>query len=413
MASTTTSDQSRNNESPFADISKAPPDPILGIKQKANADPNPRKVDLSVGIYQDDEGKTANLAVVCEAQERLLKLAENAGYLPIDGHPGFIAKVKALVFGADSAVVKEKRVAVVQSIGGTSALRYGADFLRRYYPQSAVYISDPSWENHRAVFQHAGFRVETYPYYNSSTRSVDFKAMLNKIGSLPPGSIVLLHGCCHNPTGMDLTAAEWDDLVDVFCGGCLVPFIDFAYQGFGQGIEEDALAVRKFAAAGLSFLAATSYSKNFALYRRRLGALSVVCGSAEEAERVLSQLKIDIRTNNSNPPVDGAAIVDFILSDEDLRCRWEEECAAMRRRIQLMRGELISLLAKRGLGERFSALASQTGMFSYSGLSREEVQQLEEKFSIYAVASGRICVAALNSRNIEYVADAIAAVSKG
>lgn len=399
--------------SPFSHIASAPPDPILGIKQAFLADPRREKADLSVGVYQDDQGQTTNLGVVEEAFRRLLGKDKQAGYLPIDGLPAFNSAVKQLVFGKDSALLLDERVATVQSLGGTGALRFGADFLKRHFPGATVYMSSPTWANHPAIFQAAGMQAETYPYLNKKSHTVDFSAMCESLSSIKPGSIVLLHASCHNPTGIDPTLEQWDGIIEVLKKSNALAFIDFAYQGLAQGLEQDAAVVRKFAAAGLPCLVAHSCSKNLSMYRRRVGSLSVVTADKDEAGRVLSQLKVDIRTNNSNPPYEGAAAVSLVLSEADLRIRWEAELAGMRERIKRMRSTLVELLEQKGLGGEFHHLLSQNGMFSYSGLSKEHVLRLKEQFGIYLVDSGRMCVAALTPANIEHVADAIARVFKG
>lgn len=410
------SQQALSIPSPFAAITPAPADPILGLKQKFLADKNPDKVDLGAGVYQNDLGYTALMDVVKEAEQQInaRKLAQagkpdnSADYLPIDGMKSYNSKVQALVFGSDCPAVTENRVVTLQSVGGTGALRNGADFLKRYFPNSTVFISDPTWANHRGIFERAGFKVDTYPYYAAESNSVAFDALLNKISSMPERSIVLLHACCHNPTGLDFSEKQWRELAGVFERSGHVPFVDFAYQGFAKGLEEDAFAVRLFAEQGLKFLVANSFSKSFSLYNRRVGGLSIVTGSAEEAANVLSQLKTDIRTNNSNPPRDGAEIVDLILSDPQLRPKWEAELESMRQRILSMRAQFVSALKDRGLGDRFDHLLGQNGMFSYSGLSKEIVHKLRDEQSIYMVDSGRICVASMTSRNLPVIADAIA-----
>ncbi|NLF24096.1 MAG: aspartate/tyrosine/aromatic aminotransferase [Deltaproteobacteria bacterium] len=391
----------------FAAITAAPADPILGIRQKFLADANPRKVDLSVGVYQNEKGETPLLEVVREARQRLLTDDYQAGYLPIDGLPGYNQQVQKLLFGGDAQILEERRAVTIQSVGGTSALRYGADFLRRHYPQAKLFLSDPSWDNHRPIFERAGFEVGTYPYYEAHSGGLNFAGMLSALESMPEGSVVLLHTACHNPTGLDPHARQWQQLIELFKERRLIAFLDFAYQGFGRGLEEDAFAVRLFAEAGLCFLVASSFSKNFSLYRRRTGALTVAAADEEQAKRVLSQIKTDVRTNNSNPPVDGAAIVNLVLGDKELRSRWEGELAAMRARINQMRALLVEKLSQAGLGDRFGHIAGQTGMFSYSGLTPAQVERLEKDFGIYALSSGRICVAALNTKNLDYVTEAI------
>jgi aromatic-amino-acid transaminase len=318
--------------------------------------------------------------------------------------------VQELVFGADSAAVKERRIATVQALGGTGGLKIGADFLKRVNPAAQVLISDPSWENHRALFGSAGFGVTTYPYYDAARRGVDFDGMLGALRRAQTGTVVVLHACCHNPTGYDLTPAQWQEVVAAVKEGQLVAFLDMAYQGFGDGIAEDGAVVRQFVAAGVDFFVSTSFSKSFSLYGERVGALSVVCASADEAGRVLSQLKIAIRTNYSNPPTHGAQVVATVLTTPALRAMWEEELAGMRQRIKDMREALASRLADTGVKQDFGFIARQRGMFSYSGLSKAQMERLRGEFGIYGVDSGRICVAALNSRNIDAVVSAIARV---
>jgi aromatic-amino-acid transaminase len=334
------------------------------------------------------------------------------GYLPIDGIAAYDAAVQGLVFGADSEVLKAKRVATVQALGGTGGLKIGADFLKRLNPGAKVLISDPSWENHRALFTNAGFPVETYPYYDAANRGIDFAGMLGALNAAPAGTVVVLHACCHNPTGYDLTPAQWAQVVEAVKAHQLVAFLDMAYQGFGEGIAEDGAVIQQFLAAGLDFFVSTSFSKSFSLYGERVGALSVVCASAEEATKVLSQLKIVIRTNYSNPPTHGAQVVATVLSTPALRAQWEEELAGMRVRIKQMREALVAELKAAGITDDLSYVTRQKGMFSYSGLSAEQMQRLRSEFGVYGVDSGRICVAALNSKNLKPVAAAIAAVKK-
>jgi len=396
----------------FAAVAMAPRDPILGLNEQFNADPNPNKVNLGVGVYYDDNGKLPLLACVAAAEAQMLAAPKARGYLPIDGIAAYDQAVQALVFGADSAVVKDKRVATVQALGGTGGLKVGADFLKKLNPSAKVLISDPSWENHRALFTNAGFPVETYPYYDAANRGINVEGMLGALKAAPAGTIVVLHACCHNPTGYDLTPAQWEQVVQAVKAAGLVPFLDMAYQGFGEGIAEDGAVVRQFLAAGLDFFVSTSFSKSFSLYGERVGALSVVCSSAEETVKVLSQLKIVIRTNYSNPPTHGAQVVATVLSTPALRAQWEEELAGMRVRIRQMREALVLELKAAGITEDLSFVTRQKGMFSYSGLNAEQMQRLRSEFGVYGVDSGRICVAALNSKNIKAVAAAIAAVKK-
>jgi aromatic-amino-acid transaminase len=394
----------------FAAIEMAPRDPILGVTEAFNADKNPNKVNLGVGVYYDDNGKVPLLECVQKAEAQLMAKAAPRTYLPIDGLAAYDKAVQELVFGADSAVIQEKRAVTAQAIGGTGALKLGADFLKRFAPDAQIWISDPSWENHRALFESAGFAVNAYPYYDTATRGVNFSGMLDTLNKIPAGSIVVLHACCHNPTGADLTDAQWADVIQVVTQRGLIPFLDMAYQGFGDGIDEDGKVVRLFAAAGGPLFVSNSFSKSFSLYGERVGALSIVAVSAEEAARVLSQLKRVIRTNYSNPPTHGGQVVAITLSTPELRKMWEDELAGMRVRIREMRQALVEKLKAKAPAHNFDFVIKQRGMFSYSGLTKAQVDRLRDEFSIYAVDTGRICVAALNSRNIDGVVDAIAKV---
>jgi len=394
----------------FAAVEMAPRDPILGLNEQFNADPNPAKVNLGVGVYFNDEGKLPVLRCVAEAEKQLLQTPKAKNYLPIDGIAAYDKAVQGLVFGADSEAVKGGRIATVQALGGTGGLKVGADFLKRLRPGAKVLISDPSWENHRALFTNAGFEVATYPYYDAATRGIRFEALLDALRGTAPGTIVVLHACCHNPTGCDLSAKQWEQVAAVCAAGELVPFLDMAYQGFGHGIAEDGAAVQCFLLMGQQFFVSTSFSKSFSLYGERVGALSVVCGSPDEAARVLSQLKIVIRTNYSNPPTFGAQVVATVLTTPALRAMWEEELAGMRERIKAMRHALVAKLAAAGIQGDLSYITRQMGMFSYSGLAKEQMQRLRSEFGVYGVDSGRICVAAINSRNIDAVVAALAKV---
>jgi len=396
----------------FSAVELAPRDPILGLSEAFNGDSRANKVNLGVGVYYDDNGKIPLLAAVQNAEKVRLVAMPARGYQAIEGLAAYNQAVQNLVFGAGSPLLTENRVMTIQAIGGTGALKVGADYLKRLLPNSTIYISDPSWENHRAIFEFAGFPVESYPYYDAATRGVDFAAMKAKLASLPAGAIVLLHACCHNPTGADLTAAQWAEVVDAVRERNLVAFIDMAYQGFADGIEPDAIALKLFAASGLSFFVSSSFSKSFSLYGERVGALSIVTGNKDETTRVLSQVKRVIRTNYSNPPTHGGAVVAAVLSDPELRKMWEDELAGMRDRIRAMRTGLVDKLKERKVAQDFSFVAQQRGMFSYTGLTSDQVERMKSEFGIYAVGTGRICLAALNSRNIDYVADAIAAVIK-
>jgi aromatic-amino-acid transaminase len=394
----------------FSTVTMAPRDPILGLTEQFVADANPNKVNLGVGVYLDDDGKLPLLQCVQAAERAMAEKPAPRGYLPIDGLAAYDAGVKALVFGADSDVVKGARVATVQALGGTGGLKVGADFLRHLAPQARVLISDPSWENHHALFTQAGFVVETYRYYDAATRGLDFDGMLADLKAAAPGTIVVLHACCHNPTGYDLTAEQWDQVVAAVQAGRLTAFLDMAYQGFAHGLEQDGAAVGKFVAAGLSFLVATSFSKSFSLYGERVGALSVVGKNQDEAARILSQLKIMARTNYSNPPMHGAVVVASVLGNPQWRAQWEQELGEMRTRIKTMRQRLADGLQAAGVRQDTSFITRQIGMFSYSGLTKEQMQRLRGEFGVYGTDAGRLCVAALNSKNIDYVCRAIASV---
>jgi aromatic-amino-acid transaminase len=394
----------------FSAVEMAPRDPILGLNEQFNADTNPAKVNLGVGVYFDDNGKLPLLKCVQSAEAAMAAAPKPRGYLPIDGIAAYDTAVKGLVFGADSAIVKEGRVATVQGIGGTGALKIGADFLKKLYPDSQVLISDPSWENHRALFTNAGFTVENYAYYDAATRSINFPAMLASLKAAAPNTIVVLHACCHNPTGYDISAADWDQVVAAVKANNLVAFLDMAYQGFGYGIQEDGAVIGKFVAEGLNFFVSTSFSKSFSLYGERVGALSVACASKEECDRVLSQLKITIRTNYSNPPTHGATVCANVLNTPELRAMWETELAEMRVRIKAMRSAFVEKLKAAGVTQDMSFITTQIGMFSYSGLSKDQMVRLRNEFGVYGTDSGRMCVAALNSKNIDYVCASIAKV---
>jgi aromatic-amino-acid transaminase len=394
----------------FAAVQMAPRDPILGLNEQFNADPNPAKVNLGVGVYFDDQGKLPVLACVAAAERQLLEAPKAKGYLPIDGIAAYDRAVQGLVFGADSAAVTAGRIATVQALGGTGGLKLGADFLKKLQPDALVLISDPSWENHRALFTSAGFEVGSYPYYDAASRGIRFDAMLAALNAAAPGTIAVLHACCHNPTGCDLTPAQWSQVVEACRSRGLVPFLDMAYQGFGEGIAEDGAVIGQFIAAGINFFVSTSFSKSFSLYGERVGALSVVCADKEECGRVLSQLKIVIRTNYSNPPTFGAQVVATVLTTPALRAQWETELAGMRERIRATRHALVAKLKAAGVTGDLDYITQQKGMFSYSGLSVAQMQRLRSEFGVYGVDSGRICVAAINSRNIDAVAHALSKV---
>ncbi|MFC3532870.1 amino acid aminotransferase [Vogesella facilis] len=397
----------------FAAVEMAPRDPILGLNEAFNADTRSNKVNLGVGVYYDDNGKIPLLAAVKAAEKARLEAMPPRGYQPIEGPVAYNQAVQLLLLGADSELIAAGRVVTAQAVGGTGALRIGGDFLKRLNPSAKVYISDPSWENHRALFEAAGFQVENYPYYDAATRGVNFAGMKSFLLGLDAGSVIILHACCHNPTGADLSDAQWAEVVEICRERGLVPFLDMAYQGFAEGIAPDAVAVNLFAASGLQFFVSSSFSKSFSLYGERVGALSIITASKEEAGRVLSQLKRVIRTNYSNPPIHGGAVVAAVLGSGELRQMWEDELAGMRDRIRAMRSGLVDAIKAQGVAQDFSFVIQQRGMFSYTGLSAAQVERMKDEFGIYAVSTGRICLAALNSNNIGYVAEAIAQVVKG
>jgi aromatic-amino-acid transaminase len=387
----------------------APRDPILGVTEVFVADQNPRKVNLGVGVYYDDGGKVPLLECVKRAELQRVQSGAPKSYLPIDGIQAYDQAVQVLVFGADAPVIREKRVVTVQALGGTGGLKIGADFLKQISPDALVWISEPSWENHRALFEAAGFRVQAYPYYDAATRGLKFEAMRASLEALPAGSIVVLHSCCHNPTGVDLSEEQWRAVLGIVQARGLVPFLDLAYQGFGDGIDADAYAPRLFAAAMSPIFLSSSFSKSLSLYGERVGAFSLVAGSADEAARALSQVKRLVRTNYSNPPTHGGDIVARVLTTPELRALWEQELGGMRERIKAMRKALADGVHQRS-GKDFSFVLKQRGLFSYTGLTKAQVERLRAEYSIYAIDTGRICVAALSTRNIDYVAEAIASV---
>ena len=394
----------------FSAVEMAPRDPILGLNEAFGADTRTTKVNLGVGVYFDESGKIPLLDAVKRAEKTRIESAPARGYQPIEGTPAYNQAVQQLLFGKDSSLLAEGRVVTIQALGGTGALKVGADYLRRLLPNAKVYISDPSWENHRALFEAAGFTVESYPYYDASARGVNFQEMKDCLNALPAGSIIVLHACCHNPTGADLTESQWREVIDVMKARGLVGFLDMAYQGFADGITEDALALNLLAASGLQFFVASSFSKSFSLYGERVGALSAVTASKDESSRVLSQIKRTIRTNYSNPPTHGGAVVAAVLSSPELRQVWETELAGMRSRIRTMRQSFVEKLKAKGVAQDFSFIIQQRGMFSYTGLSADQVARMQNEFGVYAVSTGRICVAAMNTRNLDYVVDAVAAV---
>ena len=391
-------------------VEMAPRDPILGITEAFNADTNPDKVNLGVGVYCDDSGKVPVLECVRRAEQKLAESPLAKNYLPIDGMPAYDRAVQQVLFGAQSEAVRQGRIVTVQTLGGTGGLKVGADLLRRIDLGAEVWISDPSWENHRALFEYAGFKVNSYPYYDASTHGVDFDGMTGTLQKLPAGAIVVLHACCHNPTGVDLSPAQWERVIEIVNSRRLVPLLDIAYQGFADGLDADAAAVRRFTEACPAVFVSSSFSKSLSLYGERIGALSIVTESVDEAARVLSQVKRVIRTNYSSPPTHGGQAAAMVLATPELRALWESELGQMRDRIKVMRRELVAKVRAIRADFDLSFVIQQRGMYSYSGLSKEQVQRLRKEFSIYAIDSGRICVAALNSKNIDYAARAIASV---
>lgn len=396
----------------FSNVELAPRDPILGLNEQYNADSRSDKVNLGVGVYYDDAGRVPLLKCVHEVEIERVQAAAAHSYLPIEGLKSLNDGARALVLGKSSEAISSGRAFTAQSVGGTGALKIGADYLKQLLPTAKVAISNPSWENHRALFEKAGFEVVDYPYYDPLTRGLNFEAMLAGLRALPPQSIVVLHACCHNPTGADPSPAQWQQIAQVVQERSLVPFLDIAYQGFGDGLEADGHVVRMFTEMGLNCFISTSFSKSFSLYGERIGALTVVTDSADQAKRVLSQVKRVIRTNYSNPPTFGAAIVAEVLNNDKLFAIWDGELTEMRDRIKIMRSALVDKIKDHGADTDFSFVLEQKGMFSYSGLTSAQVDVLRDTHGIYAVSSGRICVAALNSRNIDVVASAVAQVIK-
>ena len=396
----------------FETFTPAPPDAILGLTETFKKDPNPKKVNLGVGVYKDAQGRTPVLASVKTAEERLLQNENSKNYLSIDGSPEYAAAVQELLFGAGHELLTSKRSVTAQAPGGTGALRIAADFIARMFPGKRVWLSDPTWPNHPSVFKAAGLEVGTYPYFDAAANGVKFEAMLAAIKAMPAGDVLLLHGCCHNPTGADLTVAQWQQIAAVVAERKLLPLVDFAYQGFGDGLEEDAAGMRAICQPGQEVLIASSFSKNFGLYNERVGALTLVANTPAAAELALGHIKLAIRANYSNPPSHGAAIVTTILRDPALRTQWEGEVTEMRDRINQMRHLFVETLNEKGVTQDFSFIANQRGMFSFSGLTPDHVKALREQFGVYIVGSGRISVAGMTEGNMDYLCEAIAAVLK-
>jgi aromatic-amino-acid transaminase len=396
----------------FAHVDAYAGDPIFKLNDEFHQDPRASKINLTIGIYFDDAGRLPVMAAVKQAESALLATVGAKPYLPMSGDPAYRTQVQRLLFGADHAAVQDGRIVTIQTLGGSGALKVGADFLKSYFPKSEVWVSDPSWDNHRSIFEGAGFKVHNYPYYDPATGGVRFGAMLDAIDSLPAHSIVLLHACCHNPTGVDLSAAQWDELISVLKARRLIAFADIAYQGFGDGVDEDAYALRALATAGVATLVANSFSKSFSMYGERCGGLSVVCPDAAQAALVLGQLQLTVRKNYSSPPMHGARIVAQVLATPALRQSWQDELEGMRTRIQAMRQRLHAALSERLPGRALDYFLTQRGMFSYTGLSAAQVDALREQHGVYLLRSGRMCVAGLNQANVEATAVAMAAVMR-
>lgn len=391
----------------LSDVALAPGDPILGMTETYNADTRDTKVNLGVGVYTDEDGRVPVLQCVARADRMIVEANRPYGYLPIDGLKAYDEAVAGLVFGD---AVPRDHVAVIQTLGGTGGLRLAGDFLHDLNPGARLLVSNPSWENHRALFTKSGFEVGTYPYYDADNRSIDVEGMLECLRTAEAGTVVVLHACCHNPTGYDLTPEQWQQVLDVVQQRDLVPLIDMAYQGFADGLDADGAAPRLFAKAGVTTFVTNSFSKTFSLYGERIGSLSVVCPDADTAKRVLSQLKSVARVTYSNPPTHGATLVSMVLSDAELRQSWDDELAGMRDRIKAMRKGLREGLEQAAPGTDFSYITDQNGMFSYSGLTKEQMQRLRSEFGVYGLDSGRICMAAVNERNLPHVVSSIAAV---
>ncbi len=399
-------------QSIFACVEKKPDDPILGLNEAFKTDPRENKVNLSIGVYCTEEGNIPLLDVVAQTEQKLLDKKEAHAYIPISGIPQYCSGVQKLLFGEESEVCASKRAATIQSLGGTGALKLGADFLSTILDNPTAVVSAPTWQNHVAIFESAGFTVGSYAYYNKEQGCIDFPAMVASLEGLKENTVVILHACCHNPTGFDLTTEEWAKVIEICKTRKLIPFLDIAYQGFGNGLDEDTEAVRLFAESDLQFFVSSSFSKNFSLYGERVGALTAVCADEAEAVRVLTNLKSAARANYSNPPKHGAAIVATVLNDPQLLAQWHEDLRQMRVRIKEMRTALVKALKEIGASKDFSFIEKQNGMFSFSGLTADQVQRLKDEFGVYAVKSGRICVASLNTKNVEYTAKAIKEVIK-
>jgi aspartate/tyrosine/aromatic aminotransferase len=397
----------------FEQVSPAPPDAILGLTEAFRKDPNPKKINLGVGVYKDAQGRTPVLTSVKRAEERLLQQEGTKSYLPIDGSPEYAGLVQELLFGKGHEALTSQRAVTVQAPGGTGALRVAADFVARLSPNARIWISGPTWPNHPNVFRAAGLALSTYPYFDAAHNGIHFEAMLSAIQQIPAGDVLLVHGCCHNPTGSDLTTAQWQQVAEVVAERKLLPLIDFAYQGFADGLNADAVGLLTMTRPGGELLVASSFSKNFGLYNERVGALTLVATNAAAAQNALSHLKQAIRANYSNPPSHGAAIVTTVLGDPALRRQWEAEVTEMRERINTMRHLFVEMLNEKGVTRDFSFIAQQRGMFSFSGLNNDQVKVLRDQYAIYIVGGGRINVAGMTEANMDYLCSAIAEVLKG
>ncbi|WP_425618225.1 amino acid aminotransferase [Anatilimnocola sp. NA78] len=395
----------------FDALPLAPPDSILGLGEAFKKDPNPNKINLSVGVYKDEQGNTPVLASVKEAERRLLEAEKSKGYLAIEGLADYGSQVQDMLFGKSHEIVAGKRAITAQTPGGTGSLRVAGDFLRKHFPMAKVWVSKPTWANHVAIFTAAGLQTDVYTYIDASGKGLDFEGMIASLEKIPASDVVLLHACCHNPTGIDPTPEQWKKIAAVIKQRGLLALVDFAYQGFGDGLEEDAVGLREIANTGVEVLVSSSFSKNFGLYGERVGALTLVANSAEAAERALSQIRISIRTNYSNPPTHGGALVAAVLNDASLRKQWEDELASMRERIHKMRHLFVAEMKKLKPEKDFSFLINQKGMFSYSGLTNLQVDELRTKHAVYVVGNGgRINVAGMTQQNMPALCQAIAAV---
>lgn len=394
----------------FENVQVAPPDPILGLTEMFKADPNPDKINLSVGVYQDSLGKTPVLETVKEAEKRILELEDSKGYLPMTGDPVYCTQVQALLFGEGHEIIADKRAATAQCPGGTGALRVAGDYLHTLHPGAKIWLSNPTWANHNTIFKAAGLECKTYEYRDPATNGLDFDAMCQSIKAIPEGDVILLHGCCHNPTGIDPTPEQWAEIGDILAERGILPLVDFAYQGLADGVDEDRAGLLELCRKVKQMLVCSSFSKNFGLYRERTGALTLIADNAEQAATVMSQVKLRIRYNYSNPPSHGGQVVATVLSDPELRSRWFGEVADIRNRINDMRHLFVKTLEKKGVKQDFSSIIEQRGMFSFSGLTKEQVEQLREKYSIYIVGSGRINVAGMTPDNMDRLCEAIKSV---